>query len=94
MSPTVARAVAVVICALCVATTAASIPIGLAARERIEPGEIVIVGDPTAPEMQERSAELEREREAGDALTETTQAFNPFFGRWSSCSCCGSGSGS
>ena len=80
MSPTVARAVAVVICALCVATTAASIPIGLAARERIQPGEIVIVGDPTAPEMRNALAELEREREAGEALTETTQAFNPFFG--------------
>jgi signal transduction histidine kinase len=79
MSPRLARAIAAGIVALCVTTTAASIPIGLAARERIEPGEIVIVGNPTAPEMRSALAELEREREAGEALTETTQAFNPFF---------------
>jgi signal transduction histidine kinase len=80
MGPRVARIVAVVICALCLATTAASIPIGVAARERIQPGEIVIVGDPTTPEMRSARAELEREREAGDALQETTQGFNPVFG--------------
>ena len=80
MSPRLARAIAVGIVALSVACVFASIPIGLAARERVGPGEIVIVGDPTAQEMRSALAELERDREAGDTLTETTQGFNPFFG--------------
>jgi signal transduction histidine kinase len=79
MNSRLARAVAVAICVLCVATSAASIPIGLAARARVQPGEIVIVGDPTSPEMRIARAELEREREAGGALEETTQDFNPAF---------------
>jgi signal transduction histidine kinase len=75
--PRVARAVAGGIVLLCLAATAASIPIGLAARERVEPGQIVIVGDPSTPRTQEILDELEADRAAGDPLEAT---FNPTFG--------------
>ena len=80
MSHRPARAIAGGIVILSLVSVALSIPIGLASRERIEPGQIVIVGNPAAPDMRSALAELERERAAGDALTETTQGFNPFFG--------------
>ena len=79
MNRRAARAVAGAICTLCLVAVIASIPIGMAVRERIRPSEIVIVGDPTAPEMRSALAELERERAAGGALMETTQGFNPVF---------------
>ena len=78
MSRRPARAIAAGIVILSLVSVAVSIPIGLAARERIEPGQVVIVGDPTAPHMQETLRELEREARAGD-LEGTTSEYNPFF---------------
>ncbi len=79
MSARLARTIAVGIVALSVASVIASIPVGLAAREGIEPGEIVIVGDPSTPRMQETLAELQRERREGDALEGSTGGYNPGF---------------
>jgi signal transduction histidine kinase len=78
MSPRTARTIAGAICLFSLVAVIASIPIGLAARERIRPGEIVLVGDPSAPHMQETMRELEREARAGD-LEATTSDWNPFF---------------
>jgi signal transduction histidine kinase len=78
MSRRLARAIAGGIVILSLVSVAVSIPIGLAARQRIEPGQIVIVGDPTAPRMQETLRERQREARAGD-LEGTTSEYNPFF---------------
>jgi signal transduction histidine kinase len=78
-SPTTARIVAGAIVVLSVVAVVASIPIGLSARERIGPGEIVIVGDPSTPRMQETLAELRTERRQGDALEASTGQYNPVF---------------
>jgi signal transduction histidine kinase len=80
MRPRLARAIAGGTIVLCLASAIASIPVGLAARDRIEPGQIEIVGDPTTRPMQEALAEVERERAAGDPLEATTIDFNPWFG--------------
>ena len=79
MSPRLARAIAAGIVALSVACVIASIPVGLAARDRIGPGEIVIVGDPTTPSMQETLTELQRERRQGGALEASSGQYNPGF---------------
>ena len=79
MSPRLARGIAVGIVALSVACVIASIPVGLAAREQVGPGEIVIVGDPTAPRMQETLTELQRERRQGGALEASSGQYNPGF---------------
>jgi signal transduction histidine kinase len=73
-----ARAIAGAILIVSLAAVAVSIPVGLAARERIGPGEIVLVGDPTAPRMQETLRELEREARTGD-LEATAADYNPAF---------------
>ena len=80
MTPRTARAVAGAICVLSLLAVATSIPVGLAARERIEPGQIVIVGDPEAPRMRGALRGLERKRTAGDELAATTSSYNPAFG--------------
>ena len=77
MSPRSARAVAGAICVLSLLAVTASIPIGLAARARIQPGEIVVVGDPEAPRMQEVLRELQRERAAD--LEASTSEYNLWF---------------
>ena len=79
MSPRIARAIAAAICVLSLLAVVASIPIGLAARERIEPGQIVTVGDPSTPRMQETLANLRAERRQGDALEASTGQYNPGF---------------
>jgi signal transduction histidine kinase len=79
MSPKTARAIAGAICVLSLVAVIASIPIGLAARDRIEPGQIVIVGDPSTPRTQEVLEEIEREREQGDPLEASTGEYNPVF---------------
>ena len=79
MSQRTSRVIAGAICVLSLLTVATSIPVGLAARERVEPGEIVIVGDPDAPRMQETLLELERERRAGGRLEASAVGYNPFF---------------
>ena len=80
MSPRLARAIAAGIVALSVACVATSIPVGLAARDGVEPGQIVIVGDPDAPRMQQTLRALEQKRRAGDDLEATTANYNPVFG--------------
>ncbi|MGH2680980.1 MAG: ATP-binding protein [Actinomycetota bacterium] len=79
MSPRLSRAIAGTICVLSLGAVIASIPVGLSARAQIEADEIVIVGDPTAPRMQEVRRELERERRASDEPGPTTANYNPFF---------------
>ena len=76
MSSRTARIVAVSVLALCVVAVALSVQIGLAAQERIEPGQIVVIGDPTTPRTQGLVRELEALRASGDALQETTGQFN------------------
>jgi signal transduction histidine kinase len=78
MSPRSARAVAGAICVLSLLAVTASIPIGLAARARIQPGEIVVVGDSEAPRMQEVLRELQHERRAADPEASTSE-YNPWF---------------
>jgi signal transduction histidine kinase len=73
------RVVAVSILVSCLVATAISIPIGLASQRRIEPGQIVVVGDLTTPGMQDKLIEIEAARNAGDPLQETTGGFNPAF---------------
>jgi signal transduction histidine kinase len=80
MSPRAARVIAGAICVLSLLAVTASIPIGLAARERVEPGQIVIVGDPEAPRMQGTLRGLEQKRRAGDELEASTSNYNPVFG--------------
>ncbi|MGH2671916.1 MAG: ATP-binding protein [Actinomycetota bacterium] len=79
MSVRTTRAVAVAIWIASVLVVTASIPIGIAARDRIEPGMIVVVGDPSAPRMADVRAELERERAQGGTLDSTTGGYNPVF---------------
>ena len=65
----------------CIVATAASIPVNLASRDRVPPGQIVVVGDPSTPGMQRVIDELEAERVAGGNLEETTDGnLNPVFG--------------
>jgi signal transduction histidine kinase len=79
MSRRLARLIAGGIVLLSLAAVVASIPVGLAARDRIEPGQILIVGDPSTPRTQEVLAEVEREREGGDPLEASTGEYNPIF---------------
>jgi signal transduction histidine kinase len=79
VSRRVARAMAGGIVSLFLAATIVSVPIGLAARERIGTGQIVIVGDPSTPRTQQVLDELQAERAAGDPL-EATGGYNPVFG--------------
>ena len=80
MKPRVGRALAATICALSLIAVIASIPVGLSARAKIDRApDIVVVGDPSAPRMQETLRPLERERRAGADLGATTADYNPFF---------------
>jgi signal transduction histidine kinase len=74
-----ARWIAGGVVALSLAAVTASIPIGTAARGRIEPGQIVVVGDRTAARTADVLEELRRERATGDPLQETTGSYNPVF---------------
>ncbi|MBA3765235.1 MAG: hypothetical protein H0X05_06970, partial [Actinobacteria bacterium] len=79
MSPRVARALAVSVLVASLSAIAVSVPISLAARARLEPGQIVVVGDPSTPRMQEVLREVEAARAAGDPLQETTGEFSIIF---------------
>jgi signal transduction histidine kinase len=79
MSGRTARAIAGTILVLSLASVVASIPVGLASRDRIGPGEIVVVGDPSTPRMEEVRRELEAERRRGDPLEDSTGNYNPVF---------------
>jgi signal transduction histidine kinase len=79
MSPTTARMIAGAIVGLSFVAVVASIPVGMEARQRIGPGEIVVVGDLSTPRMQETWRGLERERARGDALEASTGGYNPGF---------------
>jgi signal transduction histidine kinase len=79
MSRRLARVIAGGILLMSLTAFVASIPVGLAARDRIEPGQIVIVGDPSTPRTQEVLAEIERERAQGDPLEASTGEYNPVF---------------
>ena len=83
------RAIAVSIWVLSLLAIVISIPIGIAASNRLEPGQIVVVGDRSTPRMAEVIDDLEREREDGATFT------GGGFKRGSRCSCsCSSWSGS
>jgi signal transduction histidine kinase len=71
------RAIAVSIWALSLLAIVISIPIQIAASDRLEPGQIVVVGDASAPRMAEILRELEEERR--DGATFTGGGFNPGF---------------
>ncbi len=77
MSSGAARLVSVGILVVSLLATAVSIPIGIAAHRRSEPGQIVIVGDPATPGMQRALDELEAAQAAGDTLQ--PGSFNPAF---------------
>ena len=81
MTPRIARVLSVSILVACIAATAISIPLNVASGDLVEPGQIVVVGDPTTPGMQRVIDELEAERAAGGTLEETTDgSLNPIFG--------------
>ena len=71
------RAIAVSIWALSLLAIVISIPIQIAASNRIEPGQIVVVGDRSTPRMAEVLDEVERDRE--DGATFTGGGFNAGF---------------
>ena len=80
MSARAARVVAVAIVALSLASVIASIPLTLASRDRIEPGQIVVVGDRSSARTQETLEQVREERDQGDSLTETTGGFTFWTG--------------
>ena len=71
---------AVTIVALSLASVIASIPLTLASRDRIEPGQIVVVGDRSSARTQETLEQVREERDQGDPLTETTGGFTFWTG--------------
>jgi signal transduction histidine kinase len=79
VSRTLARAIAGAVIAACLVSVVVSIPVSLAARDRIRPGQIVVVGDPSTPRTKEVLGEVRAERAAGNTLEETTGQFNAGF---------------
>jgi signal transduction histidine kinase len=75
-----ARAIATAIVVFSIASVIASIPIALASHDRIEPGQIVVIGDRSSPRTQEILEQVRAERAAGDPLTETTGGFSFWTG--------------
>lgn len=80
MSARAARILATTIVVLSLGSVIASIPLTLASKDRIEPGQIVVVGDPSSARTQEILELAREEREAGDPLTETTGGFTFWTG--------------
>jgi signal transduction histidine kinase len=74
-----ARAISVSVFIVSLVAIALSIPISLAARERIEPGQIVVIGDRHAPRTTQLLEEVRAEAAAGDPLETTTGQYNPAF---------------
>ena len=77
MSHRTVRAVAVSVWVLSILAILIAIPFQIAASDRLEPGEIVVVGDPNTPRMAEVLHELEEDRE--DGATFIGGGFNPGF---------------
>ena len=77
MSRRTVRTIAVSIWVMSLLAIVISIPIQIAASNRIEPGQIVVVGDRSTPRMAEVLDEVERDREGG--ATFTGGGFNPGF---------------
>jgi signal transduction histidine kinase len=75
-----ARAIATAIVVFSIASVIASIPIALASHDRIQPGQIVVIGDRSSPRTQEILEQVRAERAAGDPLTETTGGFSFWTG--------------
>jgi signal transduction histidine kinase len=71
------RAVALSVWVLSLVAMVIALPIQIAADNRVEPGEIVVVGDRTAPRMAEVLDDLERDRDEG--TTFIGGGFNPAF---------------
>jgi signal transduction histidine kinase len=69
------RAVAVTVWILSLSAIVISIPIQIAASNRLEPGDIVVVGDPGAPRTAEVLDEVYKDLERGDTFT--GDGFNP-----------------
>ena len=69
MTPRTVRAIALSVWALSVLAIVISIPIQVVAGDRLEPGEIVVVGDPSTPRMAEVLEDLERDRDRGETFT-------------------------
>ena len=65
MSRRTARAIAVTVWVLSFLAIVISIPIQIAASDRLEPGRIVVVGDRSAPRMDEVMEQVELDRERG-----------------------------
>ncbi len=80
MSARAARIVAIAIVALSLASVTTSIPLTIASRDRIEPGQIVVVGDRSSARTQETLEQVRQERDDGDPLTETTGGFTFWTG--------------
>ena len=80
MSRRTARAIATAIVVFSIASVIASIPIALASHDRIEPGQIVVIGDRSSPRTQEILEQVRAERAAGGSLTETTGGFSFWTG--------------
>jgi len=77
MSSRSARLVSVGILVASLLSAAVAIPIGIAAQRGSDPGQIVVVGDPSTPGMHRALDELEAARAAGDTLQ--PGSFNPAF---------------
>jgi signal transduction histidine kinase len=75
-----ARAIATAIVVFSIASVIASIPIALTSHDRIDPGQIVVIGDRSSPRTQEILEQVRAERAAGDPLTETTGGFSFWTG--------------
>ena len=80
MSRRTARWLAASILFASLVATMASIPISLGARDRIHPGQIVVVGNLSTPGMHRAYQELQAQRAAGDPLEATTGGFDPATG--------------
>lgn len=72
-----ARAISISMLVASIVALALSIPISLEARDRIEPGQIVVVGDREAARTAELLDEVRAEAAAGDPLDTTTGQYNP-----------------
>jgi signal transduction histidine kinase len=80
MSRRTARWIAGAVVVASLAALVASIPVSLASRQLIEPGQIVVVGDRSSSRTPEVLDELRAQRAAGDPLQETTASFNAAVG--------------
>ena len=79
MTPRVARFLAVGILALSMAAVIAAAVVNVSIHDRVEPGEVVVVGDLDTPGMRELLDELEGRADEGDTLIESQGGINVGF---------------